>query len=521
VTEAPTGDEHAPSPDETPKITAHSLRRIVSGLGWNTSGQVVMVLVNVGLTPYLLMRLGLDRYGLYALLSSFRGLLSNLDGGLGPTSVRYFSVYAGAGDRRATSSLLLTISGLLALVVGVVTGLVAIFAPDLVVVLHTSASLHRSAAMLLRYFMVLLFIATFRGVLQRIISAEHRWAYLNISQTGAVLVYAGLAVLLVGQGHGLVGLLWASVGQESVLVVLSVVGAYRHIDFQQCRWMSWSEIRAILHYAARVQVAEITSSFNFEIDALIVGFLFPIRDVGFYSIGANFSAQLVGLPMNAVAPIAVTVSRTYGSFGLGGAIKEFTHLQQVWVRAIGCYSLVGAVSAYFAISRWLGPREHLAAAVASILLVGQTTGLLSRVMDEFVKSINRPGIESRYLGVGTLVNVAFTIPLAFAIGMLGVPIGTALGATVSSLYFIRLARREVSPSIQSFLAELPVLATGVAVAITGALELLVYRWAPRGVVGLLLCGVPALIALGVYALITAGGRPAIARLRNRTASGLQ
>ncbi len=341
--------------------------------------------------------------------------------------MRYFSVYAGAGDRRATSSLLLTISGLLALVVGVVTGLVAIFAPHLVVVLHTSASLHRSAAMLLRYFMVLLFIATLRGVLQRIISAEHRWAYLNISQTAAVLMYAGLAVLFVRQGHGLVGLLWASAGQESVLVVLSVVGTYRHIDLKQCRWMSWSEIRAILHYTARVPGGGDHQFFQFRDRCpLSSASCFQIRDVGFYSM-VRLLGPIGGSPDECSCSDSGDVSRTYGSSGLGGAIKEFTHLQRVWVRAIGCYSLVGAVSAYFAITRWLGPREHLAAAVPSILLVGQTTGLLSRVMDEFVKAINRPGLESRYLGVGTLVNVAFTIPLAFAIGMLGVPIGTALG----------------------------------------------------------------------------------------------
>lgn len=47
--------------------------KILSGLSWNTGGQVVTVALNLVLTPFLLLHLGVSRYGLYALLSSFAG----------------------------------------------------------------------------------------------------------------------------------------------------------------------------------------------------------------------------------------------------------------------------------------------------------------------------------------------------------------------------------------------------------------------------------------------------------------
>lgn len=480
------------------------LGRILSGLSWNTGGQLVTVALNVVLTPFLLLHLGVSRYGMFALLSSLRGLLSNLDGGLGPTAARYFSVFASSRDRRATSSLLITMLVMLALVVGTLAGLVAIFAPNITVFFHASTALHREAIWLLRAFMPLLLVAALRGVFQRTISAQHRWAYLNVSGTVSTAVYVVLALLFVGQGHGLVGLFWANVGQEAVLVLTAVAGCRGLARLRECRLLPWAEIRDIVHYSSRVQVAAVASSFSFEIDSLVVGLIFPVRYVAFYSIGANFSSQLVSLPTNAVPPIAVTLSRTYGRSDFMATLREFVDIQRVWVRAVAAFPLIGVASVYFAIMRWLGPDERLAGAVACILLVGQTMNLLSQVMVEFGKSIKRPGLESRYLGVGMVINIAFTVPLALTIGMLGVPIGTALGVIASNLYFLHIARREIDPKLRSFFADIPKLAVTLAVITTGCLELPAYMVAPRGAGGLVICVIPAVIGLGVYTVMVTG-----------------
>lgn len=497
-------DTSAPHSEGEHDVGRDRLAKILSGLSWNTGGQVVTVALNLVLTPFLLLHLGVSRYGLYALLSSLRGLLSNLDGGLGPTASRYFSVFAGSRDRRATSSLLMTVSVMLALVVGTLAALVAIFAPNITVFVHASTALHREAAVLMRAFMPLMFVSALRTVFQQIISAQHRWAYLNISGTVSTVVYAVLALLFVWQGHGLIGLFWANVGQEVVLVLASVVGARHFVKLRECHLLPWGEIRDIVRYASRVQVAAVASSFNFEIDSLLVGLIFPVRYVAFYSIGANFSSQLVSLPMNAGSPIAVTLSRTYGRSGFKATLLEFVDIQRVWVRAIAAYPLIGAASVYFAILRWLGPQERLAGVVAAILLVGQTMTLLSPVMAEFSKSVKRPGLESRYLGVGMVINVAFTVPLAFTIGMLGVPVGTALGQIASNLYFLHIARREIDPKLRSFFADIPKLAVILGVVTTACLELPAYKVAPRGPVGLLICAIPAVIGLGVYAIVVTG-----------------
>ena len=474
---------------------------VLSGLGWNTLAQVTTVAINLALTPFLLLHIGTTRYGLYALLSSFTGLVSNLDAGIGPTATQYFAVAAGAGDRRATSSLLATLSLASLAAVGLLTGTVALLAPDLTGVLHGTAGIQHTGAVLLRVFMPLLFAASFRGLLQRLIRGQHRWAFLTGTGAAGTVTYAVLAFVLVGEGHGLGGLVVANVAQEVVLDVTLAFGARRAITPRGLRPLPWAETRELLHYASRVQIAEVASSFNIEIDALVVAAIFPLRYVAFYSIGSNFATQLIGVPVNAIPPIAVSLSRAFGRAGARAALEVFPALQRGWVRAVAAVPLVGAAAAYFGIWRWLGPGERLAGVVAVVLLAGRSTSLWSAVMDSLGKSINRPGIESAYLGLGMAVNVVVTVPLALSIGMLGVPVGTAVAETASRLYLLRLSRRAIDPDLRSYLADLPLAAIAAGAAVTLALEVPTFLVAPPGPAGLIVCGIPAALGIAAYVLV--------------------
>jgi O-antigen/teichoic acid export membrane protein len=110
-----------------------------------------------------------------------------------------------------------------------------------------------------------------------------------------------------------------------------------------------------------------------------------------------------------------------------------------------------------------------------------------------------------------VINVALTLPLAFTIGMLGVPIGTALGLIASNLYFLHIARREIDRKLRSFFADIPRLAVILGVVTTACLELPAYMVAPRGAAGLIICAIPALIGLGVYAVVVMGVKQTFTR----------
>ena len=133
-----------------------------------------------------------------------------------------------------------------------------------------------------------------------------------------MVVYAATAVGVSFATSGLQCLIWATYAQEAILLITAAWACRRYISLKRLRWLPISEVRQILRFGSRVQIAAIASSFNYEVDALLVGFLFPVRYVAYYSIGANFSQQVTNMPINGLNPIVQDIGRSYGRSGKRG-----------------------------------------------------------------------------------------------------------------------------------------------------------------------------------------------------------
>jgi O-antigen/teichoic acid export membrane protein len=473
----------------------------LTGLGWNTAGQLLVIGISLGLTPFLLHRLGAAQYGIFVLATTFRGLLSNLDGGLAPTGYRYFPVYVGRGNVVGTTSLLLTILTLVAIIVGAEATAMILFAPATVRVFALGSGLaghsHEMVA-LIRELMPALFVAAIRTPIQRLVMAHHRWAFVNYTQVIAMLASTVTILAVCYETSGVQCLVWGAYAQEAVLLVTAAWACRRYISLRRLRYLPISEVRQILRFGSRIQISAIASSCNNELDALLVGFLFPVRYVAYYGIGSNFSQQVITMAYNGLNPIAQDMGQSYGRSGREGLLRSFPGTQRVWVSALGIFPVVAALEGWFGLRIWLGDGTQFAAATAALLVIGTAPLLLNSVVDVTAKVINMPEIESWYLGIGVAINVACTIPLALRIGVIGVPIGTAIGQVISFVVCICVARKKIGKEITPFFRYISYAPALVATTLAGMCEWLLRDSMPAGGIGFLLSGLLTLPAFIIY-----------------------
>lgn len=476
-------------------------KNILAGLGWNTIGEFLVVAINLALTPFLLHHLGASLYGVFSLSSSLRGLLSNLDGGLAPSGYRYFPIYVGRGDVELTTNFLLTMLTLVVIIVGAVATTMVFAAPAAVALFaHGSSLAGYSSQMvqIVRLLMPALLISAIRTPIQRLVMAHHRWAFINFAGLIAALAYSATAAGVSLAAPGLRGVIIASYVQEAVLLITAAWACRRYISLKHPRLLPMSEVREILRFGAQVQIAAIASSFNYEIDSLVVGFLFPVKDVAYYAIGANFAQQIQLIPLNGLNPITQDIGRSFGSSGQQGVLGSFSNSQRMWVTALGIYPVVAVLVGWFGIRIWLGPGSDVAAATAAILVIGNTPLQLNSIVDITVKVIGMPEIESWYLGIGVVINVACTILLALRLGVIGVPLGTGIGQVISFFVCIYLARKKAGKQITpffSYISYVPALvASAVATVCVGGLS----DTLPGGAIGLVLSGLLAVPAFFIY-----------------------
>jgi O-antigen/teichoic acid export membrane protein len=476
-------------------------KKLWAGLGWNTAGQFLVIAINLALTPFLLHHLGATLYGVFALASSTRGMLSNLDGGLAPAGYRYFPIYVGREDAAETTSFLFTMLTLVVIVVGSVATAMILIAPAVVGVFAHGSGLSgysHETVQLIRFLMPAMFLAAIRTPIQRLVMAHHRWAFLNYTGIIAQVAFSVTAIGFSLATSGLQCLIWATYVQEAVLSITAVCACRQYISLKGLRWLPISEVREIVRFGLQVQIAAIASSFNYEIDSLIVAFLFPAKDIAYYGIGANFAQQMQLIPLNGLNPITQDIGRNFGKSGKEGVLHSFSYTQQLWVTALGIFPVVAALEGWFGIRIWLGPGSQVAAATAAILVIGNSPLQLNSIVDIIAKVIGMPEIESWYLGIGVALNVACTIPLALRLGVIGVPLGTGIGQVLSFVVCIYLARKKIGRQITSFfryISYVPVLvASAVATVCVGGLS----SSLPTGAIGLVFSGLLVVPACLIY-----------------------
>lgn len=414
---------------------------LFAGVGWSAIAQAAPLLVNVALTPYLIRRLGLDRFGVWSLILLLLWTLTSLDGGVSASLARFYALCQARGDRAGTGRLVLGSLALFTALGVLLTGLCVLLAPA-ASSLHIPPQLRGEAVEVLRLLGPLVTLALVTNSATSLLQATARFRGLAGVTVGSCAVYAAGVVLVVGHGGSLTALAAVTALRFVVLLVGGFVLGARHVAIRRPLLPPSNERREFGGYALRMQLSGLTVFFNGEIDAFVTAAVLPIRFVGIYAAGLQVASAVRSLPLYAFPPVLTRMTTGFAQHGLPGAVREFHLLQPRWVAAVLTYGAVSTVAVVFAVPVWLGPGLWLSGVVAATLLVGYTVHVaLTGMRTCLVRAIGRPGLETRYSWLATLINSALTVPLALLFGVVGVVAATAVGLVAGSLYFVVLCGR--------------------------------------------------------------------------------
>ena len=477
-------------------------------VGFNGLAQLAPVIVVLALTPLLLDRLGLDRFGIWSLTIVALNTLRLLDGGIAASMARFFAMHAARDDRVEAGRLLVGALIVLGLLGAVLTAAAFQLAPWLVGLLKIPAGLEADGAALLRWAPALAALALMADSASALLVGNGRFQALAGAMWSSAAAYAILIVVLVQPGVSLEVLALAGAARYVVLLGSTLVLGARHAVFRRPFVPSLASGREVLAYAWRMQLSALTGFVNTELDALVIAAVLPVRYVGLYQIGMQVASAARSIPLYAFAPLLTRLTMCFRREGREATRAEFERLERRWVPAVSGYGLVGVAAVGFSVAIWLGDGYALSGAVAAVLLAGYTVHVvLTGMRTCYVRAVGRPGLETRCSAMWTVLNLVLTIPLALLAGVIGVVAATAFAGMVASVYFVSLCRRrEALPLILPAARWQWTIAAAVALTVAG--ELLLLQTGVGGFPGLALSGIPALTG---WALLAAAMREQLSR----------
>ena len=477
------------------------LRNGMSGAGT----RIAMMLVGFLLTPYILVSLGLVDFGLLAIFGSLAGYLGLLDFGLGGTFVKFITEYA-EKERFDDVRDVVTFGTVFYIGFGVVT-LVPIFllAPFIVHFFKMPVDAQPHAVLVFREFFALIIASMVFSIPGSVVVAKHRMDLASRNNFAGYVAYAILTAVLLHLRFGINGIVFAQAGQLVVTATLHYRTARRLFGplYADPRRLDPTIVRRMFRFGGWTQVTALLNVVILDAGRFLAAGIVSVGSVTFYEVGgklAYISRTLPNYLVDAVSPAAAAADAHANEDVLRG-IERTGSLYLLLATTLLAGFVVGACDPIMRV--WLGRSYPYVETITLFLAIGYIASSSAQVGVTMLRSIGRPDLEASCVGIGAVVNVATTLVLMRAFGIIGAAMGTCAGWIAFTVTYavVERSRRGIASVVPIGPA---IRIVGVGVCATAALAWVVRRPFMHALFAAKLTGLAGLALSGiVYATIFA------------------
>ncbi len=427
-----------------------SLRhKLIKNTALNTIGRMWGVVLSFLLMPYIVLKLGNEAFGVWAVVGVIISYFMLTDFGVGWSFVKYISEYYAKKDYRSINQVVNTgfvfYTGVAVIILLLALGLNRL----LLSLFKVSPDLMNDATFALIGSALIVALGRPFGGFGAIIIGLQRYDIRNGLDIFQSLINAAGTVAVLELGYGLKGLIINGLCLSVASIVLSVVFAYRllpELRFNPFSFWDRTIFKKLFSYGATLQVNNLSNLINMQVGKLLLGYFLNVSVVTFYEVGTRIAHLARSGPMlllGAIIPMASELD----------AKADRATLERLYMRG-SKYMVIPSVplvlfilmTAPVIISAWMGPfgydgsidygvLDNFESLVVLVQLM--TIGYFMHVLTGMGTSISRGMGRLKYelvaLSPILIVHVALNLVLIPKMGLKGAAIGAASSFAMCSI----------------------------------------------------------------------------------------
>jgi O-antigen/teichoic acid export membrane protein len=423
--------------------TSRAFRGSVSNAAYSAADYVAQPILMLVFAPFLVSHLGLGHFGIWMLVSALAGTLGVLQFGLGDSTTKYVSAYRGQHD---LASVIRVIRGTLTLsaVLGGLSTLALFLAAPLLVrhVFKIDPYDYPMATRAIQVGSVALLLRFVSSVFSSALRAHEAYSpSMRISVFVKVAIIAS-AVVLVLRGHGVVAMMYATVGLTAMGLILLVLAVRRLLPgaslWPTLEIRTWREV---FHFSFYSWIQSISAATFSQADRLLIAALLGTSPLAYYTICVQLAQQVHGLPAAAFDFLFPHVSAKHQAGNRKG-------LKKVYRLAIAANFLLSAslmlplvLFGKQILSVWMGKsfadHSHL---VLSILAISFFTLSLNVAPYFTLLGLGKVRFVSLTTLFGGALSLVGTVALIPSLGLIGAATGRLFYGPLVSLNYFKVER---------------------------------------------------------------------------------
>jgi len=456
-------------------ITGDSVRAVVSR---NTSfafgRQLLCGIVFLCVTPYAISKLGIERYGVWALTSALLGYAALGDLGVRTAFKKYVAEYHAVGARDR----ILAIAGdglVYYSVLGIVPAVLAVlFREPVLRALNVGADILPEAEPLLLLMTAVFFLDSLTNVFCGMVEGMQRMEVSNSIYVAQSVVLGLGTVVALWTGRGLVGMGFAAVTASAVATASMYVAAQRVTGMRLSPWdlrLSRQVFKELFVYGVKLQGSAVAMLGNLHLDKLLLARFWGLEHVAVYEIalrGALVFRQAPALVVSALVPAVSELK----------AKEEIILLRRVYERGVRYIAaaavpltVVALVYADDLIAVWIGsPSFSVAGQLLRLLAFAHCMAIVVDAPFSVARGLGALRYELTTGVVHPLAHLALGLLLVPPFGLWGAGLahsGVVILTALAAAYWAHVGLGLSSESFRRFYAGAvtgPVLASLVAAA---------------------------------------------------------
>ena len=433
------------SPPVRNKIIHNTLYSFI-GRFWN-------LLIGLILVPYTISLIGIDRFGIWALLSILVGYFALLDFGIGVSYTRFIAEAYTKGDRDEVNRIVnsgFVFYLLLSLPIFGVSYIARewIFS-FLKIDEHLYPDLLTAYYGTLIIFMLSTVLSGFTSVLQGIQKID---IVNKIAIAVTIPNFVG-TILFLKAGYKLDGLMWTSGITAVCGLSISLIFARRYVPYLSFNpfLFSMTTVKRLLGFGLKLQFARLADLITFQADKTIVSFFSGIGSVGYYQIGTQIVWRIRDLPVLLLSSLLPAASELH-------ALEDKKKLFDIYERGTKYLAVVSiplmlflAATAQLIMRAWMGEGYMASAVVTQILVAGYLLNVLVGVGAVIAASMNQPNYQWHAAIVTTVTNGILVFLFGYYFGMYGIALACSISLIIGPMYFLITFHRHLKIPLLRFL----------------------------------------------------------------------